>query len=135
MGLFNVPNRITVNQLTFNVGAVTTAGSYRICVYNASGRSKLIDVTAVPAAGHNDVPVGGVVLESGNYYVAMGCATTCSNTVSQWTTVSIAGISASTPAGKSALEGTVTHASGTCNSTLGTVTSAVSSTPVIRFDN
>ncbi|MDD5210684.1 MAG: hypothetical protein PHV36_14955 [Elusimicrobiales bacterium] len=137
VGLFNVPNRITVNQLSFGVGAVTTAGTYKICVYDEAGTTKLIDVTgATTIANSNDVAVAGVVLDAGNYYVAMGCATTCSNTVFQWTTVAVKGFNAATiAAGKTALEGTVTHTSGTCNASLGAITPAISSTPIIRFDN
>ncbi|MBI3564736.1 MAG: hypothetical protein HY079_06030 [Elusimicrobia bacterium] len=137
-GLFRIAGRLTVNQLTFAVGAVTTAGTYKICVYTEDGLTKVIDVTSgAPAVGANNVAVAGApVLSSGLYYVAMGCATTCSNTVFQWTTVSVAGFNAATvPAGKKVLEGTTTHTSGTCNATLPAITPAISSTPMIRFDN
>lgn len=137
-GLFRVAGRITVNQLTFTVGAVTTAGTYKICVYSEDGQTKVIDVTSgAPAVGANNVAVAGSpVLSSGLYYVAMGCAATCSNTVFQWTTVSVPGFNAATsPAGKEVLEGTTTHTSGTCNATLPAITAAISSTPLIRFDN
>lgn len=137
-GLFRIAGRLTVNQLTFAVGAVTTAGTYKICVYTEDGLTKVIDVTSgATAVGANNVAVAGApVLSSGLYYVAMGCATTCSNTVFQWTTVSVAGFNAATvPAGKKVLEGTTTHTSGTCNATLPAITPAISSTPMIRFDN
>lgn len=137
VGLFNVPARIAVNQLTFSVGAVTTSGNYKVCVYNEAGDAKLIDVTApATGGGANNATVSLTVLEPGNYYVAMGCQSTCDNTVYQWPTLSVPGFSAATsPAGKKVLEGTVTHASGTCDSSLGAITPAASSTPVIRFDN
>ncbi len=136
IGLFNVPQQITVNQLSYNIGAVTTAGTYKICVYTEDGATKKIDVTSsTNAAGVNNVTVSSVVLAPGNYYVAMGCATTCSNTVSLWTSTSQASINTSVPTGKRAFEGTGTMTSGTCNSTLPTVTATNSKTPVVRLDN
>ncbi len=136
VGLFNVPYSMTVNQLAYNVGAVTTAGSYRICVYNEAGTTKNIDVTDVPTAGVNTVTVAAVTLTPGNYYIAMGCATTCSNTISMWTTNAATWINTSAvPAGKKVYEGTVTMTSGTCNATLPTITGVVSSGATIRLDN
>ena len=137
VSLFNIPESITVNQLTYNAGAVTTAGSYRICVYNQTGATKSIDVTDVPTVGVNSVTVSpAVTLPAGNYYVAMGCATTCNYSISMFTTTAATWINTSAvPAGKEVYEGTVTHTSGTCNSTLGPVTGAISSAPVMRLDN
>lgn len=136
IGLFNVPQQIIVNQLSYNIGAVTTAGTYKICVYTEDGATKKIDVTSgTNAAGVNNVSVSAVVLSPGNYYIAMGCATTCSNTVSLFTSTSQAPVNASSPSGKKVYEGTGTMTSGTCNSTLPTVTAANSKTPVIRLDN
>ena len=134
--LFQVPSQITVNQLAYNVGVVTTAGSYRICVYNEAGTTKLIDVTDVPTAGVNTAAVAGAVLNPGNYYVAMGCATTCSNTISMFTSTAATWINTSAvPTGKKVYEGTVTMTSGTCNATLPTIAGAISSAPVMRLDN
>lgn len=137
VGLFNVPQRITVNQLTYDIGTVTTAGTYKVCVYSEDGATKLIDVTSgTNAAGVRNVAVSSAVLNPGNYYIAMGCATTCSNTVYLFTTTSAAWINAgSVPSGKKIHEGTVTMTSGTCNSTLPTITDAISKTPVMRLDN
>lgn len=137
VGLFNTPEAITVNQIAYNVAAVTTAGTYRICLYDETGNSKLIDVTDVPAAGVNTVTVSpAVYLPASNYYVAIGCSVTCNNTISTFTTTATAWVNgASVPAGKKIHEGTVTHTSGTCNSTLGTITGSNSKTPVLRLDN
>jgi len=134
--LFEVPFGITVNSLTYNVAAVTTAGTYRICVYNEAGDTKLIDVTDTPTAGVNNVAVGSVDLTAAKYYVAMGCATTCSNTISMFTSTATAWINgASTPGTSKKYEGDTTHISGTCNDTLPAITGANSRAPVIRFDN
>lgn len=136
VGLFNIPYNITVNQLAFNVGAVTTAGSYRICVYNEAGTTKSIDVTDVPTAGVNTVAVGAVALSPGNYYIAMGCATTCNNTIFMFTSVANTMVNTSAvPAGKKVYEGTATMTSGTCNATLPAITGVISSTAVVRLDN
>lgn len=136
VGLFNIPYSITVNQLAYNVGAVTTAGSYRICVYNEAGTTKSIDVTDVPAAGVNTVAVGAVTLTPGNYYIAMGCATTCNNTIFKFTSIANTMINTSAvPAGKKVYEGTATMTSGTCNATLPTITGVISDTAVVRLDN
>jgi hypothetical protein len=134
--LFQAPSQITVNQLAYNVGVVTTAGSYRICVYNEAGTTKLIDVTDVPTAGVNTAAVAGAVLNPGNYYVAMGCATACSNTITMFTSTAATWINTSAvPAGKKVYEGIVTMTSGTCDATLPAITGAVSSAPVMRLDN
>lgn len=138
VALFTIPYSITVNQLTYNVGAVTTAGSYRICVYSETGATKHIDVTDVPTAGVNDVAVGSVALSPGNYYIAMGCATTCNNTITMFTTTAATWINTTAaPAGKKDYEGTVTMTSGTCNATIDTtaISGAISSAPVMRLDN
>ena len=137
VGLFRVTGNMTVNQLTYNVGAVTTAGSYRICIYDDAGTTKYIDVTDVPAVGVNSVTVSpGVALNSGSYYVAMGCATTCNNTVTLFTTTAATWINTNAvPSGKKVYEGTATMTSGTCNATLPAITGAISSTPVMRLDN
>ncbi|MDD5251429.1 MAG: hypothetical protein PHT12_02225 [Patescibacteria group bacterium] len=137
VALFNVPYSMTVNQLTYNVGSVSTAGSYRICVYTEDGTSKLIDVTDTPTAGVNSVVVDGVALPPGNYYVAMGCNANCNNTVTMFTSTAATWINTSAvPAGKTVYEGTATMSSnGVCDTTLPAITGVVSSAPVIRLDN
>ena len=137
VALFNVPYTMTVNQLTYNIGAVTTAGTYKVCVYSEDGATKLIDVTSLTnVVNVNNVAVAAVALNPGNYYIAMGCATTCSNTITMFTTTAAAWINgASVPAGKKIYEGTVTHTSGICNAALGTITGAASQAPVMRLDN
>ena len=114
----------------------------KLCVYSEDGTTKYIDVTSgTIAAGVNNITIsGGVTLPAGNYYVAMGCATTCSGTVSTWTTTSLAGFNTTAvPSGKKVYEGTVTMTSGTCNSTITPTTAGItasnSKTPAIRFDN
>jgi hypothetical protein len=117
---------------------VTTAGTYKVCVYTEDGSSKVIDVTSgTTASGVNNITVSpAVILNPGNYYVAMGCATTCSNTITSLSNISILHLNgASVPSGKLEYGGTVSHTSGTCNSTLGTVTAATTAIPLIRFDN
>lgn len=138
VALFNIPFEITVNQLTYNVGAVTTAGSYRICLYSETGATRFFDVTDVPTAGINSVTVGPVTLPAGNYYIAIGCATTCNNTISSFTTTAAPWINTiSVPAGRRDYEGTITMASGTCNPTIDTtnIAGAISMAPAIRLDN
>ncbi|MEK7094706.1 MAG: hypothetical protein AAB886_01195, partial [Patescibacteria group bacterium] len=138
VALFNIPYSITVNQLTYNVGAVTTAGTIRFCVYDEAGTTKLIDVTDVPAAGANPVTVGAVTLTPGNYYIAFGCATTCSNTVFMFTSTANTVVNTSAvPTGKKEYEGLYTMTSGTCNTTIDPTafTGTISHTPVIRLDN
>jgi hypothetical protein len=138
VGLFYIPARITINQLSYNVAASTTAGTYKVCVYTEDGSSKVIDVTSgTTTTGVNNITVSpAVTLDPGNYYVAMGCATTCSNTITSLSNISILHLNgASVPSGKRAYGGTVTHTSGTCNSTLGTVTAATTAIPLVRFDN
>ena len=136
-GLFTVPESITVNKLSFNVVAVTTAGTMKACIYSEDGSTKVVDVTSgTVTVGTNTVTVSpAVTLTPGNYYITTGCATTCNNTVSTFTSTSIAMITGTPPSGERAYEGTVTHTSGTCNSTLGTITGSVTRTPIVRLDN
>ncbi len=138
VALFNIPYSITVNQLTYNVGAVTTAGTLRFCVYDEAGTTKSIDVTDVPTAGANPVTVSGVTLSPGNYYIAFGCATTCSNTVFMFTSTANTVVNTSAvPAGKKEYEGLFTMTSGTCNATIDPTnfTGTISHTVVVRLDN
>ena len=137
IGMFSIPEQITVNQMSFTVTAVTTAGTMKLCVYNTSG-TKLIDVTtATIAAGTVSTTVSpAVTLPAGNYYIAHGCATTCSDTTSYFTSTAVASMNgASVPSGKLKYEGTGTMTSGTCNSSLPTITGAASSTIAARLDN
>lgn len=137
VAMFNVPQQITINQFTYNIAAITTAGTYKLCVYTEDGATKKIDVTSnTNTVGVNNVAVGGVMLDPGNYYIAMGCATNCNNTVTLWTTTAATWINTTAvPTGKKILEGTVSMTSGTCNATLPTITGAISKMPVMRMDN
>lgn len=137
LGLVTIPQQITVNQMTFTVSTVTTAGTMRLCVYNDAGTNVISVVSGTPAVGANNVTVSpAVVLTPGNYYLGIGCATTCSNAISTWTNTSVAGITAATsPAGKKVYVGTGTMTSGTCNASLPTVTISASKTPIFRLDN
>jgi hypothetical protein len=138
VSLMYVPASITINQLSYNVAAVTTAGTYKICVYSEDGATKLLDVTSgTNTVNRNDVAVSpAVTLAPGHYYVVFGCAATCSNTVTSLSNVAIAHINGvAVPATKRVYTGTVTHSSGVCDSSLGTVTAISTATPLIRFDN
>jgi hypothetical protein len=135
--MFNVPQSITVNQMSFTVSTVTTAGTMKLCVYNEAG-TKLIDLTTatITAATISTTVSPAVTLTPGNYYVAHGCATTCNDATSYFTSTAVASMNgASVPAGKKVYEGTGTMTSGTCNSTLPTLTGAAASTLDARLDN
>lgn len=137
IGMFNVPQAITVNQMSFTVTAVTTGGTMKLCVYSDTG-AKLIDLTTatITATTISTTVSPAVTLAPGNYYIANLCATTCSDTVSYFTSTSVASMNgASIPAGKKAMEGTGTMTSGTCNATLPTITGAASATINARLDN
>jgi hypothetical protein len=137
VGLFYLPAKIVVNKATFNVSTVTTAGTIKVCVYSKDGATRLINVTSgTVVAGDNPVTVSSVTLDPGQYYVAVGCATTCNNNVAHFLTSSFGMTNdADVPSGKLKHEGTVTHTSGTCNTTLGTVTVGSSKTVMVRLDN
>jgi hypothetical protein len=135
--LFNLPHKLTVNRIAYNVTNLGTAGTNRICVYTENGQNKLIDVTSpTNIVGVVTTTVAGVTLLPGNYYITIGCATTCGNGLSIWTTTAIPMINgASVTGGKQVWEGIVTRASGVCNATLGTITGGNNSPPVVRLDN
>ena len=138
VSLFYVPAQITINQLSYSIAAVTTAGTYKICVYSEDVATKLVDVTSgTNTANRNDVTVSpSVTLQPGNYYLVFGCATTCNNTVTSFANISTSPFNGATvPSGKKVYTGTVTHSSGVCDSTLGTVSAVSTASPLIRFDN
>jgi hypothetical protein len=148
-GLFNVPAKITVNQLTYNVTIGGTTPSYTIksCVYNEAGTSKLIDVTsaAKTATGVVTVTVSpAVTLYPGNYYLFLGLAsqsgTSPTLTFTTWTSTAFTWLNTSAiPAGKTKHEGTIaSRTSGVCDANLfspGVATNAITSTPAARLDN
>ena len=137
VGMFNVPAPIVVNAISTSITTVTTAGTMKRCIYDQAG-NKIIDTTsAAPAANATLTTTLGapVTLKPGNYYIAIGCATTCNDTVNYWTTTTASPLTTLTPTGKKVYEGTVTMTSGTCNATLPTITAVISSTPVGRLDN
>ncbi len=134
--LFPVNGNITINQLSYNVGNINNGGIHRICIYSEDGASKLIDVTHTANSGVNNVTVSpAVTLNQGNYYVSMGCSTSCNSSISFFTSTSQVPINNSAPSGKRVYEGTAAMNSGTCNATLPSITAAASSSPVIRLDN
>jgi hypothetical protein len=138
VGLFFASNQITINQLTFNVGTVTTAGTMKICIYTEDGATKKLDITASTTVSGNNVETvsPAVVLPPDNYYIVIGCAATCNDTVQSFTETLAGWINGTTtPAGKMLYSGTVTHTAGTCNTALGTITGSQSKMPAIRLDN
>ena len=139
VGMFNVPQQITVNQISASITTVTTAGTIKKCIYDING-NKLIDVTsAAPVANQtlSTTVSPAVTLKPGNYYYVIGCATTCNDTIRYWTTTTASPLTTLTPTGKTRYEGTFTMTSGTCNATItpSTITAVISSTPVGRLDN
>jgi len=140
VGLFYVPQALTINQITFNVSAWTAAGVVEVCIYDKYGTNKLADIStaSITATGVKSTTVSpAVTLKPDYYYIADGCKSgTCTMSLSHFTTSANAWINgASIPAGKPIYEGTVTHTSGTCNATLGTITAAAANTLNARLDN
>ena len=136
--LFSIPFNITVNKMYWWISTNTTTGTVKNCVYSADGATKYIDVTTTPtgSTGIQTATVSAVTLPAGLYYMVIGCATTCSHTVTAGvveTTATMFG--AGTPSGKLPWHGQVTHSSGTCNATLGTVTGGTDKPVLFRLDN
>ena len=136
--LFSLPFNITVNQINWWISTNTTTGTVKLCVYSADGATKYIDQTVTPtgSTGIQTTNPSAVALTAGLYYAVIGCATTCSHTVTAGvaeTTATMFG--AGTPSGKRPWHGLVTHTSGTCNATLGTVTGGTDKPVLLRFDN
>jgi hypothetical protein len=137
VGLFNIPARITVNQISASVGSASQSGTLKQCIYSESG-TKLIDVTSASPSANATLSTAvspSVTLMPGNYYYAIGCATTCSVALKYWSVTAAGPYTTLQPAGKKVYEGTVTMTSGTCNTTLPTITATASSTPMGRLDN
>lgn len=134
--MWPLANNITVNQITTSFTAAGTPGTFKICIYDEPGTTKLIDITITPAVGTVSGTVSpAVTLTPGNYNLVTGCATTCNVSVTASLTGSPPFNVTTTPAGKEPWYGTVSHTSGTCDSTMGTRTNAAISLPIIRMDN
>jgi hypothetical protein len=148
-GIFNVPAKIVVNQMTLDVQIGGTAPSYtaKVCIYNEAGTTKIIDVTSgvINTAGRSQpsIAVPGVTLQPGNYRVFGGLATQSGTTPTfsfiTWTSTALPSLNgASIPAGKARYEGTIAgRTSGVCDANLftGTLTNINNATPIIRLDN
>jgi hypothetical protein len=137
VGMFNIPQVINVNSLSISPTTVTTAGTVKICIYDESGNKK-IDTTATGATTNTTLStttIATVQLKPGNYYATIGCATTCSILFNYWRSATNTPMAQLPPAGKKIYEGYVTMTSGTCNTTLPSITAWASSTPVLRLDN
>lgn len=137
VGMFNIPELINVNTLSISPTTVTTPGTVKICIYDEAG-NKLIDTTATGAVSNTTLSTttpATVQLHPGNYYMAIGCATTCNILFNYWRSTVGSPMTTLPPAGKKVYEGLVTMTSGTCNATLPAITAAASSTPVGRLDN
>jgi hypothetical protein len=140
VGMFNVPARITVNQISASLNSVVPnpSGSLKQCIYDERG-TKMIDVTSASGPSKNTTlstaVSPSVTLMPGNYYYAVGCGAACSIGVNFWGVTAAGPYTTLQPAGKKVYEGNVTMTSGTCNATLPTITAVASSTPVGRLDN
>ncbi|MES2214303.1 MAG: hypothetical protein V4465_02890 [Patescibacteria group bacterium] len=142
IGMFRVHANITPNQVTVLPGTITTGstGGLKICIYSEAG-TKLIDqTTAAPVASTalTTTISTPATLTPGNYYIAVGCVTAaCSAlTVTSFLSTAFAYENGATvPAGKKVYEGTGTMTAGTCNTSLPTITGAISSTVNARLDN
>ena len=139
VGYFRVTSPITINQISVNIGSWTAAGVLKVCIYDATGANKLIDLStaSIGAAGNVSTAVSpAVTLQPGNYYDAVGCASgTCTMSLSVYSSGTNALLNGAVPTGKLVFEGTVAHTSGTCNTTLGTITGTASRSPIVRLDN
>ncbi len=140
VAMFNIPAYFTLGQITFNVATATSAGTVKLCLYSESGSSLLVDLTtaSISTTGIKNITVSPTVtFEPGNYWLAVGCGSSCNlslNFHSSANTIATNINGANIPAGESALEGTVSHTSGTCNSTLGSVTASTTKALVARLD-
>jgi hypothetical protein len=134
---FQVPYTITANQMSVAVLTATTPGTLKLCIYSQDGATKLIDQTVTPSANATISATlsPAVVLGPGEYWFVAGCATACSVSLTAAISPTVPFTVTASPAGKTAWTGLVAHTSGTCNSTLGTLTSTANGIPVVRFDN
>jgi hypothetical protein len=135
---FLLPFSITVNQISFYLNLVLVPGTVKACIYTANG-SKVIDATSDAIStlpGINTVAVPSVTLAPGAYYSAIGCATSCNHIAAGGPIEAIGTIfGAGTPSGKLVYHGTVTHAAGGCDSTLGAVAGDANPMIGFRLDN
>ncbi len=137
VGLFNVPARITVNQISASVGSGSQSGTLKQCIYDEFG-NRVIDATSASPSANATLSTTvspAVTLMPGKYYYAIGCATTCSVALKYWSVTAAGPYTTLQPAGKKVYEGTATMTSGTCNTTLPAITATASSTPMGRLDN
>lgn len=72
--LFNLPQTMTVTEISLQAGVHTTNGTVRVGVYNETGQTKEIDVISPTITTTNalyPVVVSSVQLTAGNHYLAI----------------------------------------------------------------
>jgi len=133
---FAVP--MSIGTISMYVSTNTTNGAVKECIYSADGQTKILDSTFTPSAStgtKSNSTFTAFVLPAACYYVVVGCQATCSYVaVAAPAEATSTMFGVGTPAGKTVWHGTTTHTSGTCNTTLGTVTGTASATIGFRFD-
>jgi hypothetical protein len=133
---FNLPFAMTVNQLAVYFTAVTTPGTLKVCVYTEDGATKSLDLTLTPAATTVvSAAASAVALAAGGYYFVTGCATSCSVTLLAGVAETGGLLMGANVNSKKPWHGTVSHTSGTCNTSLGSVSGTTAVSPAFRLDN
>lgn len=134
--LFKLQGSIVTNTLSVNVATGGTAEA-KLCIYNEAGTTKEIDVTTPNLAlGTVSTAVAAISLAAGNHWLVFGW-NTCSAApaLRRYGNIDAALISNAIPTGESQVMGLATHASGVCNTTLGSVTTASVFPVQVRLDN
>ncbi|HEY4502912.1 MAG TPA: hypothetical protein VJC14_00520 [Candidatus Paceibacterota bacterium] len=146
LGLFNVPQSITVNKISIKSGStITTAGTYDLSVYSEDGQTQMFSVTTSTIDTADTIystSVSSVTLAPGNYWLMLNPNSTVDVALHSFSgpnapvlglTVGLLGDVSSEPA----VSGTLTITASTPPATFTpiNVTEGTSRLIVARFDN
>jgi len=141
VGLVNVPEKITVNKLTFQVYAATTPGILKLGLYTEDGSTLVFSTTtgSISTTGVKIMTLSSPVeVTAGNYYVAVVSTLTANIGILGYAaTVDNAQDDMNNIASEPVMEGAVTVTGGTLPSSITptSITKTNNYTTVFRLDN
>lgn len=86
LGLFNLPRKITLNKLTFNVTAVGASGTFKIGIFSEDGQTKYgeAETASISSTGEKTVTFSNLALPAGNLIFLAVSVGSANITVSRW---------------------------------------------------
>lgn len=138
LGMFNLPNYITVNQISIECTTVTVAGTLDIVIYSENGQTQKISITTASISGTGAVSTTvspAVTLPPGNYYAAVNGNGTANVNIRQWIQTDLAGTNNHATKPKVSGTQTITASTPATTFTPSSLTFSANIMPIIRLDN